>query len=62
MVSDAARAIEFYVAAFGAVEAYRLDGEAGRVEVALLTVDGLSFGCSTTATRSRQHPIEAPSA
>jgi PhnB protein len=42
-VSDAAEAIEFYRSAFGAIEAYRLDGEAGWVEVALLTVDGAPF-------------------
>ena len=42
-VGDAAAAVKFYAAAFGAVEAYRLDGEAGRVGLALLTIDGAPF-------------------
>lgn len=43
-VSDAAAAISFYQAAFGAVEVYRLDGaEPGEVAVAELSVGGAGF-------------------
>jgi PhnB protein len=42
-VRDGARAVEYYTRAFGAVEVYRLDGDAGRVEVAQLKVDGADF-------------------
>lgn len=43
-VSDAAAAISFYQAAFGAVEVYRLDGAGpGEVAVAELSVGGAGF-------------------
>jgi PhnB protein len=42
-VSDAEKAVDFYTAAFGAVEIYRLDGEDGKVAVAQLAVDGAPF-------------------
>lgn len=42
-VRDAARAVEFYAAAFGAVESYRLDGADGRVVVAQLSVGAAVF-------------------
>jgi PhnB protein len=42
-VSDAQKAVEFYEAAFGAVEIYRLEGDDGKVAVAQLAVDGATF-------------------
>lgn len=42
-VSDGQAAVDFYRAAFGAVEVYRLDGEDGRPVVAQLEVDGAAF-------------------
>ncbi|MFL6128830.1 MAG: VOC family protein [Mycobacteriales bacterium] len=42
-VRDAARAVEFYRAAFGAEEVYRLDGDGGTVAVAQLRVGGSDF-------------------
>jgi PhnB protein len=41
-VRGSARAVEFYKAAFGAVEAFRIDGGGGSV-VARLSVDGAEF-------------------
>ena|SRR5580765_3889133 len=41
-VRGSARAVEFYKAAFGATEAYRMDGDGGSV-VARLSVDGAEF-------------------
>jgi PhnB protein len=41
-VRNGARAVEFYKAAFGAVELFRLDGEGGSV-VAQLSVHGAEF-------------------
>ena len=41
-VRNGARAVEFYKAAFGASELFRLDGEGGTV-VAQLAVDGAQF-------------------
>jgi PhnB protein len=41
-VDDAQKAVEFYKAAFGAVELYRLDSEGG-LEVAQLSVGGAVF-------------------
>ena len=41
-VSDAARAIEFYKAAFGAVEIYRIDDN-GKISHAELQIDGVPF-------------------
>jgi PhnB protein len=42
-VSDAQKAVDFYTAAFGAVEIYRLEGDDGKVAVAQLAVDGAAF-------------------
>ena len=42
-VSDAQKAIDFYTAAFGAVEWYRLEDDDGKVAVAQLSVDGAAF-------------------
>ena len=40
---DAGRAVAFYRAAFGAVERYRLQDDAGNVMVAQLAVDEAAF-------------------
>jgi PhnB protein len=42
-VRDAAQAVAYYTAAFGATEVYRLDGDGGRVEVAQLSIGGALF-------------------
>jgi PhnB protein len=39
-VPDGAAAVDFYTAAFGAVETYRLEGDGGAVAVARLEIDG----------------------
>lgn len=42
-VSDGAQAVEYYKNAFGAVEAYRLDGDEGRIAVAQLQIGNATF-------------------
>jgi PhnB protein len=42
-VSNAQAAVEFYEAAFGAVELYRLDGDDGSLAVAQLSIGGAAF-------------------
>lgn len=42
-VSDAEDAVEFYTAAFGADEVYRLEGDDGKLAVAQLAVEGAVF-------------------
>jgi PhnB protein len=42
-VGDGARAVEFYVRAFGAAEVYRLDNDAGGIAVAQLTLGRGAF-------------------
>ncbi len=42
-VGDAARAVDYYKAAFGAVERYRLEDAAGRIVVAQLAVGAADF-------------------
>ena len=42
-VRDAQQALEFYEAAFGAAEVYRLEGDEGKVAIAQLAVDGAAF-------------------
>ena len=42
-VSDAQEAVDFYTAAFGAIELYRLEGDDGKLAVAQLSVDGAVF-------------------
>jgi len=44
-VRDSARAVDFYKAAFGAIEVFRLEGPEGSV-VARLSVDGAEFWLS----------------
>ncbi|TMK61724.1 MAG: VOC family protein [Actinobacteria bacterium] len=42
-VSDAQEAVDFYKAAFDAVEVYRLDGDDGNLAVAQLSIGGAMF-------------------
>lgn len=42
-VGDAQQAVDFYMAAFGAVEVYRLEGDDGKVAVVHLSIDGAAF-------------------
>src|SRR5229473_1131387 len=42
-VADATKAVEYYKAAFGAVEVERLEDEAGSVVVAQLSIGGATF-------------------
>jgi len=42
-VPDGPSALDFYIAAFGAVERYRLEDDARRVIVAQLVIDGADF-------------------
>ena len=42
-VSDAERALDFYKSAFGAVEEYRAEDDAGTLQVAHLTIDAADF-------------------
>lgn len=42
-VSQAAEAVDYYKAAFGAVERYRLEDDAGKVVVAQLAIGGADF-------------------
>jgi PhnB protein len=42
-VRGAQRAADFYQAAFGAVEVYRLDGDQGTIAVAQLSIEGAVF-------------------
>jgi len=55
-VRGGARAVEFYQAAFGASEEFRLDGEGGTV-VARLSVEGATFW---VADESPQHENFSP--
>jgi PhnB protein len=42
-VSDAKKAVDFYTAAFGAVERYRLDSDKGTIAVAQLAIGSADF-------------------
>jgi PhnB protein len=42
-VRDAQKAVDFYAAAFGAVETYRLEGDDGSLQVARLSIDDAAF-------------------
>jgi PhnB protein len=48
-VKNATEALSYYQAAFGAVELERLEGEAGDVVVAQLSIDGADFWVQTDA-------------
>ena len=56
-VRNAAEAVEFYSAAFGAVELYRLEDEAGEVAVAQLTVGGADFWLQQDPDSSPVSPV-----
>lgn len=47
---DAQRAVDYYKAAFGAVEVYRLAGDDGTLEVAQLSIGERCSGSKTTST------------
>jgi len=51
-VRDATRAVDYYRAAFGAVEVYRLAGDAGPIEVAQLSIGGAVFWVQTDVAAS----------
>jgi PhnB protein len=51
-VSDAKRAVDFYKAAFGAVEVYRLDGENATIAVAQLSIGDAAFWVQHTVDAS----------
>jgi PhnB protein len=59
-VSDGAKAVEFYRAAFGAIQTYRLDAPDGGV-VAKLSVDGAEFWLSGEAPGNTAPPPKAES-
>ena len=42
-VSQATEAVDYYKAAFGAVERYRLEDDSGKIVVAQLTIEGADF-------------------
>jgi PhnB protein len=56
-VRDGARAVEFYKAAFGATEEYRLDGNDDTIVVARLSFGGAEFWLSE---ESPEHPAHSP--
>jgi PhnB protein len=60
-VRNSVKAVEFYKAAFGAVEAYRLDIPDGTV-VAQLTVDGAAFWLSEESPDQLSSDSESPAA
>jgi PhnB protein len=51
-VSDAQKAVDFYNAAFGAVESYRLAGDDGTLAVAQLSIGGAVFWVQDDAEAS----------
>jgi PhnB protein len=51
-VRDAQKAVDYYQAAFGAVEVYRLAGDDGTLEVAQLSVGGAVFWVQNDADAS----------
>jgi PhnB protein len=53
-VSDAQKAVDFYTAAFGALEVYRLEGDDGKLAVAQLSVDGAVFWVQVDAGSSAE--------
>jgi PhnB protein len=53
-VRDAQMAVDFYTAAFGAIEVYRLEGDDGKLAVAQLSVDGAVFWVQLDAESSAE--------
>jgi PhnB protein len=58
-VVNGSAAVEFYKAAFGAVELYRLDVEGGQVAVAQLSVVGAEFWLAEESTNNPSSPSPA---
>jgi PhnB protein len=58
-VVNGSAAVEFYKAAFGAVELYRLDAEGGQVSVAQLSVVGAEFWLAEESTNNPSPPSPA---
>jgi len=54
-VSDAQKSVDFYEAAFGAIEVYRLEDDDGDVAVAQLAVDGAAFWVQDDSESGRAH-------
>ena len=52
-VADGPGAVDYYTAAFGAVDRYRLEDDTGRVVVAQLAIGQADFGCKRTPTPAR---------
>jgi PhnB protein len=59
-VTDAKRAVDFYKAAFGAVEVYRLDGENETIAVAQLSIGDAAFWVEHTVDANRESRGEPP--
>jgi PhnB protein len=59
-VADAALAAEFYAAALGAAERYRLDGDDGILVLAQLDADGAPFWIQEDPDSSPQAPGRSP--
>lgn len=57
-VRRGSQAVEFYKAAFGAVELFRIDNEAGYV-VAQLAVDGAAFWVADESPENQNHSPES---
>lgn len=53
--SDAQEAVDFYTAAFGAIEGYRLAGDDGKLAVAQLAVDGAAFRVQEDSASESAH-------
>src|SRR6266516_1787581 len=58
-VVNGSAAVEFYKAAFGAVELYRLEAEGGQVAVAQLSVAGAEFWLTEESTNNPSPPSPA---
>lgn len=58
-VVNGSTALEFYKAAFGAVELYRLDAGDGQVAVAQLSVVGAEFWLAEESTNNPSSPSQA---
>lgn len=55
-VNDGARAVDYYMAALGAVEVYRLDGDDRKLVVAQLNIGGAAFWVQEDAESSPASP------
>jgi PhnB protein len=59
-VAGATDAVAFYKAAFGAVERYRLEDDAGRIAVAQLAIEGADFWVQEDASSSAESMNDRP--